>query len=205
MDKGTLLAALERDVLAASPMLLGSFIVRGARKARIVEVEAYRALDDPACHAFQCRSERNEVMYGPAGRAYIYFSYGVHWMLNIVAHAGEDAAAILVRAAEPVHGFDEMRALRPQAKRTQDLLSGPGKLCAAFSITRADNGIDLFAESGEPGALRIEAGEPTERVIVGRRIGITKAADYPWRFIDGESLEWVSRPLPSQLTRSTDA
>jgi DNA-3-methyladenine glycosylase len=196
---------LESDVVAASKAMLGMYLVRGTRRARIVETEAYRSEDDPASHAYRGVTTRNAVMFGPAGLAYVYFSYGAHWMLNVVSQARGEAAAVLIRACEPTEGVDEMWARRPTAKRVEDLLSGPGKLAPAFDITKADYGVDLFAGYREsppealPGPadlppLRIEPGEAPARVVVGRRIGIAegKGHETPWRFMDGDRLRWVS-------------
>jgi DNA-3-methyladenine glycosylase len=190
-----LLQLLSQDVVAASPALLGCILVHGQMRARIVEVEAYRGVDDPACHAFGKTRMKNMVMFGPPGHAYVYLNYGMHWMLNVVAHAPGDAAAILIRAAEPLAGLQEMRQNRP-TRRDQDLLSGPGKLTQAFGIAAAHNGRDLL--SGE--ALRIEPGEPPATVLTGPRIGIREGKwhDVPWRFLDGDRLEWASRPLPAK-------
>lgn len=188
-----LFAALEADVHSGCAALLGMELVRGERRARIVEVEAYRS-DDPGSHAFRGKTKRNEVMYGAPGRAYVYFNYGVHWMLNVTAHAEGDAAAILVRAAEPLEGLEFMYARRPRAKGPKDLLSGPGKLAAAFDITGRDNGVDLLSANSE---LRIEPGEPAKHVLTGLRIGLAdgKGETLPWRYIDGDRLDWISKPL----------
>jgi len=196
LSRKDLFEALESDVLTACEALLGSHLVRGSRRARIVEVEAYRS-DDPGSHAFRGKTKRNAVMFGVPGRAYVYFNYGVHWMLNVTAHEEGNAAAILVRAAEPMEGLDLMRARRPRAKRDEDLLSGPGKLAAAFDITGVDNGIDLLDLASE---LRIEPGLPVGRVLSGLRIGLAegKGKDLPWRFVDAKSLRWISRPLRQQ-------
>jgi DNA-3-methyladenine glycosylase len=185
---------LNRDVVAATPALLGAILVRGEMRARIVETEAYRAADDPACHAYRKTTMRNMVLFGPPGLAYVYLNYGMHWMLNISAHPDGDAAGILFRAAEPLTGLEEMRANRPGIKDAE-LLTGPGKLCKAFGITRDLNGIDLLDPSSE---LRLELSEPVENVVIGPRIGIAegKGHDTPWRFMDGDRLEWVSRPRP---------
>jgi DNA-3-methyladenine glycosylase len=193
ISREQLYEALESDVLHACGALLGSLLVRGERRARIVEVEAYRS-DDPGSHAFRGKTKRNEVMYGPPGRAYVYFNYGVHWMLNVTAHVEGDAAAILVRAAEPLDGMDVMFARRPKSRRPEELLSGPGKLAAAFDITGVDNGSNLLDPGGE---LRIEPGEPVSKVLSGPRIGLAvgKGHELPWRFVDADSLAWISRPL----------
>ena len=183
--------SLRLNVLKAAEDLVGSTLVRGARRARIVETEAYRAEDDPACHAFRRRTARNETMWGEPGRAYVYLNYGMHWMLNVSAHDLERAAAVLIRAAVPLEGLDAFRALRPGIS-DDELLRGPGKLCRAFGITREDDGSDLLDPDAE---LRIEAGE-TAPIVAGPRIGIAVGQDLPWRFADASRLRWVSKPAP---------
>jgi len=190
MTNVELLAILRADVVAAAPALLGATIVRGEMRGRIVEVEAYRS-DDPACHAYRRRTPRTEVMYGRAGVAYVYFNYGVHWMLNVVAHEVGDPAAILIRAAVPMAGLDRMRENRGVLK-DRDLLSGPGKLAKAFGITGADTGIDLLASSSD--LHLVPPVEPVLNVRAGPRIGIAEGKwhDVPWRFIDADAEQWVS-------------
>lgn len=185
---------LRTDVLEASKALLGWTVVRGRMRASIVETEAYRH-DDPACHAFGKTKMKNMALFGPPGLAYIYFTYGNHWMLNVAAHEEGDAAAVLIRAAQPLAGQEEMLQRRPKAKREEDLLSGPGKLAAAFGITGALNDIDLLDPSSE---LHLEPTTEEVNVIVGERIGIAigKAHDYPWRFMDADRMRWVSKPHP---------
>jgi len=193
MSREELLEILRADVVAAAPALLGATLVRGGMRGRIVEVEAYRR-DDPASHAFRGRTPRNDVMYGPPGIAYVYFNYGVHWMLNIVAHEVGDPAAILIRAAVPLEGLDRMRENRPVAK-DRDLLSGPGKLAKSFGITGADTGIDLLPPHRENLHI-VPAASTVTNVLVGPRVGIAEGKwhDVPWRFIDGEAAEWASKP-----------
>lgn len=181
----------------------------------IVEVEAYRGRDDPGCHAFYGRTPRTEVMFGRPGLAYVYFTYGVHWMLNVVAHEDGDAAAVLIRAAVPLAGLDEMRSLRrfrrsepPPYPRNEDeegvgggakapkpegLLSGPGKIAQAFEIDRRDYGLDLLDPSSE---LRLEPGHQIVDVVAGPRVGLAvgKGEELPWRFASREHLRWVSTP-----------
>lgn len=185
---------LNRDVVAAAPALLGAILVRGEMRARIVETEAYRAADDPACHAYRKTTMRNMVLFGPPGLAYVYLNYGMHWMLNISAHPDGDAAGILFRAAEPLAGLEEMRSNRPGIA-DKELLTGPGKLCKAFGIDRDFNGIDLLDPTSE---LRLELAEPVKKILVGPRIGIAegKGHDTPWRFMDADRTPWVSRPRP---------
>lgn len=189
----SLRTVLEDDVLAASRRLLGCFLVRGPLRARIVETEGYRAEDDPACHAYRKETMRNAVMFGPPGRAYVYLNYGMHWMLNVSAHEDRRAAAVLIRAAEPLEGLDLMREARG-VEDVRNLLSGPGKLCKAFGIDRSLNGIDLLDPDSE---LRIESGPATQRTLTGPRIGLAigKAHDFPWRYADADRIEWVSKPI----------
>lgn len=194
----SLLRLLSTDVLRAAPALLGAYLVRGNLRCRIVETEAYRTPDDPACHAYRSRTPRNEPMFGPPGHAYVYFTYGNHFMLNVVAHPDGLAAAVLIRAAEPLSGIDLMSSRRRQSD-PHALLSGPGKLCQAFAITAADNRHNLLAPSTSPNALHLEPPErpvPKKLILSTPRIGITKGTHLPWRFSDASRLPWVSRPKP---------
>lgn len=183
-----------------APLLLGAELVvagaDGERRGRIVEVEAYEGRSDPASHAHGAVTERNRIMHGPVGRLYVYRSYGIHWCANVVAHEpGAGPGAILIRAVEPLVGLEAMWRDRPKARRETDLGSGPGKACAALSITDADNGADLLASESR---VRLEVGSPVAPadVAVGVRVGITKAVDRPWRFaLTGNP--HVSRPVPA--------
>ncbi len=130
------LRSLARDPLEVAPELLNKLIVHDRRVGRIVEVEAYRGADDPASHAFRGPTPRNEVMFGPAGRLYVYRSYGIHWCANVVCRTDGVAGAVLLRAVEPVRGLPAMRRDRPKAKDDADLGAGPGKLCAALGDHR---------------------------------------------------------------------
>jgi DNA-3-methyladenine glycosylase len=188
---------LEHDVVEASRAILGWDLVRGNLRARIVETEAYRH-DDPACHAFGKKKMKNMALFARPGMAYIYLAYGNHWMLNVVAHPEGDAAAVLIRAARPLSGLDEMFDRRPKAVREVDLLSGPGKLAAAFGITGVENMVDLLDPTSE---LHIEPGEPPKEIIVGPRIGIAvgKAHELPWRFMDEGEMQWISKPKPEKV------
>ena len=175
--------------------LLGATVVSslaGARTAgRIVEVEAYLGYDDPASHGYRHRRHaQNEALFGPAGTWYVYLSYGMHWCANLVCGAPGQGSAVLLRALEPVQGLATMRERRGvQADR--QLCSGPGKLCQALGITRDQDGLPMRRS----GATVVSAGEPPLAVVVTPRIGITKAADWPLRFVvDGSP--WVSRVPP---------
>ena len=153
----------------------------------IVEVEAYDA-DDPAAHGFRGRTARNASMFGPAGHAYVYRSYGVHWCLNFVCEEEGSAAAVLIRALEPRHGLDEMRERRGlDAPRL--LCAGPGRLCQALGVTREHDGLPLDRPPFE-----LARHDPPPPVAAGRRIGITAAAELPWRYAVAGS-RYLSRPL----------
>jgi DNA-3-methyladenine glycosylase len=191
-------AFFARPTLEVARDLLGSLLVRqvdGTRIAgRIVEVEAYIGQDDSACHASRGCTARNEVMFGPPGRAYVYFTYGMHWMLNVVTEREGFPAAILIRAVEPVAGIEAMRRRRDGAP-DRLLASGPARLCQAFSIDRSLNGADLVAG----GELYLRRGEPLGPgdVESSARIGVDYALrrdrEAPWRLF-AAACTWVSRP-----------
>ena len=155
----------------------------------IVETEAYRGLDDEASHAYRGLTRRTEVMFGPPGHAYVYFIYGMHECVNLVAEPEGTAAAVLIRAIEPLLGVELMRSRRPGAQRLRDLASGPGKLTRALGITRALNGADVT--KGELVVRDRRGGEPFD-IVAGPRIGISKCVDWPLRFTIAGS-EFVSR------------
>jgi DNA-3-methyladenine glycosylase len=190
---------LERDFYARSVHdvardLIGCVVRHGETAGRIVETESYH-MDEPACHAYAGLTERTRPLFGPPGHAYVYFSYGVHSLLNAVCEEEGTGAAVLIRALEPVDGVDEMRGRRG-LQREIDLCSGPGKLTQALDIGLSLNGSSL--EDGPIVVLARDPSAPQPRVVVGERIGITKAADLPWRFCDADSPH-VSRPWPPQM------
>jgi len=177
--------------------LLGQILISdvgGARRrtaGRIVEVEAYVGPHDPACHAYgHRRTARTEPLYGPPGTAYVYFTYGMHWCLNVVTEAEGYPAAVLIRALEPLAGLETMRRRRGGPKvPDRRLCAGPARLCEALDVTGALNGASLAK-----GALRVVRGEKRRAapVVVGPRVGITEATEWPLRFYLKDS-PWVSR------------
>lgn len=175
----------ERDTVTVARELLGKLLVRvldggTLLVGRIVEVEAYGGPDDPASHAYRGNRGRAQIMFGEAGRAYVYFTYGNHFCLNVVAKHREAAAgAVLFRALEPLQGIETMMANRGVDDPLK-VASGPGRLTKAFGITRRFNGVDLTRE----GELFLADGrlKPGEEICVSQRIGIRLAKERPWRF-----------------------
>ena len=178
----------DRDPRLVGPDLLGKILVRreGRRllTGRIVEVEAYLGADDPAAHASIGKTARNAVLFGPPGYAYVYFIYGNHNCLNVSCLPDGTPGGVLFRALEPLSGTEEMFKLRGIEKTSdwRQLTSGPGRLAEAFGITRArDNGKDLTSSRSD--LYIADDGTPAPRVLITRRIGITKAVDMPLRYV----------------------
>lgn len=177
-----------RSVHEVAPELIGAtFLVDGVGGV-IVEVEAYHHTD-PAAHSYGGRTERNAVMFGPPGHAYVYRSYGIHWCVNFVCEAEGSASAVLIRALQPTRGLDRMRERRGITGERQ-LCSGPGKLCQALAITHAHNGLRL-----DRPPIRLEARATVPDTAVGPRIGISKAVGHPWRYGLAGS-PFLSKPFP---------
>jgi DNA-3-methyladenine glycosylase len=172
-------AADSRDL---APLLLNKLLVRGRRVGRIVEVEAYAGAADPASHAFRGLTARNATMFGPPGHLYVYFTYGMHFCANVVCGPDGEASAVLLRGLTPLAGLDEMRAARgPAARRDADLGSGPGKLCQALGLDRNFDGADLV--TGDLGVVLVDDGTPPPATPgVSGRVGLSVAAEVPWRF-----------------------
>ena len=182
-----------RDPREVAPQVLGKLIVRNQGRSllvgRIVEVEVYLGANDAAAHAAAGRTARNDVLFGPPGHAYVYFIYGMHYCLNISCMPEGEAGSLLIRALEPVDGIAEMAKARgvedadlTQQRDLRKLLSGPGKLCEALGITRPrDNGKDLLSPDSD---LQVrDDGAPQSQVRVTSRIGITKSAEMPLRYL----------------------
>lgn len=190
----------DRPTLEVARELLGCELwVRKGKSVlggRLVEVEAYIGEEDPACHAHRGRTRRNEQMYGPPGLAYVYFTYGNHWMLNFVTERALFPAAVLIRGIEPLAGIELMRRRR-HVERDYDLTSGPGKLTEAFGITGDDNGTSLCGPR-----FTVTRGKPNDSIVVtSGRIGVNEGHERPWRFYF-EGSPWVSKyRLGSQAAR----
>jgi DNA-3-methyladenine glycosylase len=177
-----------RSVLKVAPDLIGATLLVGGTGGIIVEVEAYRQTD-PASHSYGGPTPRNTIMFGPAGFAYIYRSYGIHWCLNFVCEHEGSASAVLIRALEPVEGLAAMRRRRGVAE-ARALCSGPGKLCQALAVTHKHNGLAL-----DRAPFELREWREKREIVVGPRIGITKAVDEPWRYGLKGSM-FLSEPFP---------
>jgi DNA-3-methyladenine glycosylase len=176
-----------RTVHQVAPDLVGVTLLVDGVGGPIVEVEAYDH-EDPAAHGYRGRTERNASMFGPPGHAYVYRSYGIHWCLNLVCEEEGSASAVLIRALEPVHGLERM-AERRGLDDPRLLCSGPGRLCEALGVTREHDGLPL---DRAPFELQARTGEP--EIVVGTRVGITRATERPWRYALAGS-RFVSRPV----------
>lgn len=170
--------------MEVAPDLLGRVLVRrlpgGTRLAgRIVEAEAYEP-GDPASHGFRGPTPRNASMFGPPGRLYVYFTYGHHWMMNVVTRPEGEGSAVLLRALEPLEGLPVMAASRGRAN-PRDLCSGPGKLAQALGVDRTQDGEDLLR--GRVVWLEAGASVPPDRIATGGRVGVSVGVEEPWRFV----------------------
>jgi DNA-3-methyladenine glycosylase len=177
----------DRSVHAVAEELIGATLLVAGVGGTIVELEAYHH-EDPAAHGYRGRTARNATMFGPPGHAYVYRSYGIHWCLNFVCEAEGIADAVLIRALEPTQGLAEMRRRRGLDDERL-LCAGPGRLCQALGITREHDGLPL-----DRPPFRLEARTERPEVVRGTRVGITRAADLPWRYGLAGS-RYLSRPL----------
>jgi DNA-3-methyladenine glycosylase len=176
-----------RSVHRVAPDLIGATFLCNGVGGVIVEVEAYHHTE-PAAHSFGGMTARNAVMFGPPGYAYVYRSYGIHWCVNFVCEREGSAAAVLIRALAPTAGLTAIHRRR-RVKDERLLCAGPGRLCEALGVTRAHNGLALDA-----GPFQIFARTEKATLIVGPRIGISKAVDHPWRYGLAGS-RYLSRPF----------
>lgn len=185
MEGRELTQFLDRPAQEVAAALIGAMLTHDGVGGMVVETEAYAA-DDPASHSFSGPTARNAAMFGPAGHAYVYRSYGIHWCFNVVCAPG---SAVLVRALEPKAGLAAM-VRRRGLEEVRSLCSGPGKLCQALAISQSQNGMPI----GQ-GALQLAPVSRRPDVVAGPRIGISKAVDLPWRFgLSGS--RFLSRPFP---------
>ncbi len=181
---------LSRPVLDVAPALLGGVLSLGGVAVRITEVEAYDGAEDPGSHAYRGPTPRNQVMFGPPGHLYVYFTYGMHFCCNVVCGVEGRASAVLLRAGEVVEGLETARERRPNSV-DRDLARGPARLCRAMGIGREQNGLDLTT-----GALQ-QPHQSATRVSTGPRVGLRLAAERPWRFwLTGDPA--VSRYVPAK-------
>jgi DNA-3-methyladenine glycosylase len=174
-----LATALAGPVLEVAPRLLGAVVRHHDVAVRLTEVEAYDGANDPGSHAYRGMTARNEVMFGPAGHLYVYFTYGMHHCCNVVTGTAGSASAVLLRAGAVVEGVALARERRGRGT-DRDLARGPARLCQALGIDRSDNGVLL--EDGEVTLSLAEEPARREQVSTGPRVGLRHAADRPWRF-----------------------
>ncbi|WP_244927883.1 DNA-3-methyladenine glycosylase [Nocardioides sp. W7] len=185
-DLATLLAGPAETV---APRLLGAHVEHAGVVVRLTEVEAYAGGSDPGSHAFRGQTRRNAVMFGPAGRLYCYFTYGMHVCCNVVTGPEGEASAVLLRAGEVVAGVETARARRPGSS-DRDLARGPARLCRALAIDLSHDGTDLAA-----GPVRLRLRDPLTQVSTGPRVGLRGAPDRPWRYwLTGERSVSAYRP-----------
>ncbi len=185
-----------RDSIDCARDLIGANFVFGGCGGRIIETEAYRAEGDPACHTFFRKSAKEFVAQHPAGTAYVYLNYGVHWLFNILTKEPDNIGFVLIRALLPESGVKQMQKRRKNTAE-KNLCSGPGKLTQALEISGDYHGCDFLRHR----KLRFEAADPSLPILADGRIGISRAQDFPWRFTSADHQSWVSRkhsPLSSE-------
>lgn len=199
---------LSADSLAVAPLLLGAHLSvhdgEGTVTVRLTEVEAYDGANDPGSHAYRGRTPRTEVMFGPPGRLYVYFTYGMHWCANVVCGEDGRASAVLLRGGEVVEGLELARSRRPAAKRDTDLARGPARMAQALGLAGEDNGLTLAAG----GRAELRPPEvPASALETGPRVGVAgpggDGAAFPWRFwLPGEPTVSVYRAAVPRRRRT---
>ena len=202
-------AFFDRPVLDVAPDLLGAVLehrgAEGTVAVRLTEVEAYDGERDPGSHAFRGPTPRNAVMFGPPGHVYVYFTYGMHWCMNLVCGPEGTASAVLLRAGEVVSGADVARSRRTTSRSARDLASGPARLTVALGVGKEYNGADAVDPSSP---LRVLSGAaPAGCVHTGPRVGVAgEGAGHPWRFwLDGEPSVSAYRPAVARRRRTAGA
>jgi DNA-3-methyladenine glycosylase len=197
------------EAVAAARALLGATLVSdhpdGTVAVRLTEVEAYAGAEDPGSHAFRGRTPRNAVMFGPAGYAYVYFSYGMHWCLNVSCGPEGAPGAVLLRGGEVIQGLDLARTRRPKA-RDRDLARGPARLTMALGVSRSENGLDLLA-AHSPLRLAARGSVGDDAVVWGPRVGVAgDGAVTPWRaWLRDEPTVSAYRPAVSRRKPTASA
>lgn len=188
----------DRPSIEVAPELLGCVLRCGEVAVRLTEVEAYAGEADPASHAYRGRTARNAVMFGPPGHAYVYFTYGMHFCVNLVCMPPGTASAVLLRAGEVVHGESLARTRRGEKVPLRDLARGPARLCQALGIDRSYDGTDVLSVTS---TLRLsDSSGDRGRVVTGPRVGIREAAEVPWRFwLEGDPTVSVYRPYVNRV------
>ncbi|HWA65479.1 MAG TPA: DNA-3-methyladenine glycosylase [Mycobacteriales bacterium] len=193
----------DRPVVEVARDLLGCVVSAAGVSIRLTEVEAYDGGNDPASHAYRGQTARNAVMFGPPGHAYVYFTYGMHFCMNLVCGPVGTAQAVLLRAGHVVSGVEIARARRPAARSDRDLARGPARICQALTVDRSLDGVDVTARAS---TITVSAGTPVPdaAVRVGPRIGISVATDWPYRFwVDGDPTVSAFRThVPRRRTRA---
>jgi DNA-3-methyladenine glycosylase len=193
---------LEGPVTQVAPALLGAVLRANGVAVRLTEVEAYAGESDPGSHAYRGRTARTEVMFGPSGYAYVYFTYGMHWCINVVCGEDGTASAVLLRAGEVVEGIELARSRRGRST-DRDLARGPARLTQALAIDGTYGGVHLL-DPRSPVTLSVGQRPDPDRIRSGPRVGVGGAgAETPWRFwLDGEPTVSVYRPAVARRRRT---
>ncbi|MEQ4207291.1 DNA-3-methyladenine glycosylase [Actinopolymorpha sp. B9G3] len=199
----------DRPVLQAAPMLLNQIVEHetdeGLVAVRLTEVEAYDGHNDPGSHAYRGQTARNTVMFGPPGHVYVYFTYGMHWCMNLVCGPDGSPSAVLLRAGEVVDGQDLALSRRAAARSARDLARGPARLAQALGVDKACNGLDV-CDPTSPLRIRQAPRVPRSRIRRGPRVGLAGAAERPWRFHTvGEPTVSVYRPHTPKRRRTGES
>ena len=199
----------DRPVLQVAPTLLGQIIEHetpeGLVAIRLTEVEAYDGPNDPGSHAYRGRTNRNAVMFGPPGFVYVYFTYGMHWCMNLVCGPDGHPSAVLLRAGEVVDGVELARSRRPAARTFRDLARGPARLVQALDVGKECNGLDA-CDPASPLRFRPARPVPRSRIRRGPRVGLANGAERPWRFwVDGDPTVSIYRPHTPKRRRSGES